>query len=97
MVKDPKKPFGDVPYADPGYQADKKKRYPLHTKVKVRAAWSYINQQKNASKYTPGQLRLIKGRIKAAAKRFGIKINSEAELYANILDEWENLIKTHIF
>jgi hypothetical protein len=74
---DPAKPFGDVIYADPGYQADKKKRYPLDTKVHVKSAWSYISQADNAKAYTAAQLKRIKGRIKPALKRFGVQIAAE--------------------
>lgn len=76
-AKDPKKPYGDVKYADPGYQKDGKKRYPIDTKDHVKAAWSYINQAKNASPYTAAQVKAIKGRIKAAAKKLGIDISSD--------------------
>jgi HK97 family phage prohead protease len=72
------KPYGDVTYADPGYQKDKKKRYPIDTKEHVKAAWSYINQSDNASAYTSSQLAAIKGRIKSAAKKFGISISSSS-------------------
>jgi HK97 family phage prohead protease len=75
------KPYGDVDYADPGYldgdgnQASKSghkgvKRYPLSA-GKVMAAWSYINQDKNASQYTAEQLKAIKGKIAAAMKEHG--------------------------
>jgi uncharacterized membrane protein (UPF0127 family) len=70
-----KTPYGNVTYADPGYQSDGKKRYPIDTEEHVRAAWSYINQGKNGSAYTSGQLASIKGRIKSAAKKFGIQIS----------------------
>jgi len=75
MADSPKKPYGDVTYADPGYQADKKKRYPIDTAEHCKAAWSYINQAGNASKYSPEQLAAIKAKIKAAAKKFGIDIS----------------------
>jgi HK97 family phage major capsid protein/HK97 family phage prohead protease len=74
---DPKKPYGDVSYADPGYQKDKKKRYPLDSKDHVKAAWSYINQPGNAGKYSPEHLGPIKDKIKAAAKKFGITISGD--------------------
>lgn len=74
--KDPKKPYGDVAYADPGYQADGKKRYPIDSEEHCRAAWSYINQQGNASKYSSGQLASIKGRIRAALKRYGVQVSA---------------------
>lgn len=71
----PAKPYGDVVYADPGYQADNKKRYPLNNETRVRAALSYINQSDNATKYTAAQLALIKARIRNAAKKFGIDVS----------------------
>ena len=82
-AKDSKKPYGDVTYADPGYQKDKKKRYPINTAAHVRAAWSYINQGDNANLYTAAQLARVKSRIKSAAKKFGINIISEHEMLAN--------------
>ena len=75
-----KKPYGDVAYADPGYQSDGKKRYPIDTEAHCKAAWSYINQDSNASMYTADQLSQIKGRIKSAAKKFGITIDESNAL-----------------
>lgn len=57
-------PYGDVTYADPGYRG--RKRYPIDTEQHIRAAWSYINMPKNASKYTAEQLSAIKSKIKKA-------------------------------
>jgi hypothetical protein len=79
------KPYGDVEYADPGYldgagtQASDSgltpvARYALNTAKRVRAAWSYINMPRNQKGYTASQLKLIKGRIKAAAAKFNITI-----------------------
>lgn len=62
------------PFADPGYQADKKKRYDLGTKAKAKAAWSYINQADNARLYTSAQLKRIKQRIVKALKGFGVTV-----------------------
>lgn len=76
-----KTPYGDVQYADPGYQSDGVKRYPLDTKAHVKAAWSYVNQADNAKAYSANQLKRIKGRIKAAAKKFGVTISSDAEAF----------------
>lgn len=64
-----KEPYGDVTYADPGYKADNKKRYPIDTAEHIRAAWSYINQEKNHSGYTSSQVSKIKSRIVGAWKR----------------------------
>lgn len=74
---DGKEPYGGVEYADPGYQTDKKKRYPINTKAHAKAAWNYINKKKNAGKYTSQQLSHIKGKIKAACKKFGVDCGSE--------------------
>lgn len=73
---DAKKPYGSVTYADPGYQDDKKKRYPLDTERHVRAALSYIAQPANRKPYSAEQLKAIEGRIRAAAKRHGIEVES---------------------
>ncbi|MGH7049085.1 MAG: DUF6582 domain-containing protein, partial [Acetobacteraceae bacterium] len=51
-----KKPYGDVEYADPGYQKDKQKRYPIDTEEHIRAAWNYIHQGRNAEKYSAEQV-----------------------------------------
>jgi hypothetical protein len=69
-----KTPYGDVKYADPGYQDDGIKRYPLDSEEHCRAAWSYINMPKNAAKYSPEELKNIKGRIKEALKKYGVQV-----------------------
>ncbi len=68
-----KEPYGDVHYCDPGYQKDGKKRYPVNTESRARAAWSYVNQKENAGKYSPGDLAKVKGCIKRALKHFGVE------------------------
>jgi HK97 family phage prohead protease len=75
---DAKKPYGDVTYADPGYQSDGVKRYPLDSEAHCRAAWSYINMPKNADKYTSEQVSAIKGRIRAALKKYGVTVESSS-------------------
>ena len=72
-------------YADPGYQDDKAKRYPIDTKAHAKAAWGYINQAKQAKNYTAAQLKRIKGRIKAALKKFGVDVTDESWL----IDRWQ--------
>ena len=62
---------------DPGYLKDKKKRYPLNSPSRIRAAWSYINQKANADQYSPAQLKRIKGKIKAAMVKLGATIADE--------------------
>ena len=67
-------PYGDVKYADPGYNGEKK--YLIDTPEHIRAAWGYINQPDNAAFYKPDQLAQIKQRIVAAAKKAGIDISN---------------------
>jgi hypothetical protein len=62
------KPHRAAEYADPGYQSDGKQRYPIDKERHIRAAWSYINQPKNAALYTADQLKRIKDKIIAAWK-----------------------------
>ena len=81
-----KKPYGDVEYADPGYQKDKRKRYPLDTEDHIRAAWSYINMPKNQEPYTSEQVASIKAKIVAAWKK---KIDSAGPPSAEDKKAWE--------
>jgi hypothetical protein len=61
-------PYGAVEYADPGYQADGKKRYPIDTERHIRAAWTFISRPSNAQRYSATQLDQVKARIIAAWK-----------------------------
>jgi hypothetical protein len=61
-------PAADVVYADPGYQRDGKKRYPIDSEPRIRAAWGYINRRRNAEKYDADQLKRIRSAIIAAWK-----------------------------
>lgn len=79
-----KEPYGAVEYADPGYQKDGKKRYPIDTEKHVRAALSYINQEDNADEYSSDQLKKVKGRIMAAAKKLGIEVSSDKAADADL-------------
>lgn len=72
------KPYGNVKYADPGYRADGKKRYPIDTEEHARAAWAYISKSKNASQYSSADLKKVKGAIMRACKKFGIDVSSVA-------------------
>ena len=92
-TEDGKKPYGDVAYADPGYQSDKKKRYPIDTADHARAAWSYINKASNASAYSSEDLAKVKARIRAACKKFGIEIADESESKAGDQSNGEGAIE----
>jgi HK97 family phage prohead protease len=78
VADNPKEPYGNVTYADPGYQSDGKKRYPLDSEEHCRAAWSYINMPKNASAYSAEQLSSIKSKIRAALKRYGVDMANDS-------------------
>jgi len=69
QVEKPKPPYGNVDYADPCYQKDQKKRYPLDTVEHIRAGWSYINHPKDAALYSPADLAKVKDKIIAAWKK----------------------------
>jgi phage head maturation protease len=68
LVKAGEDPYGEVEYADPGYQEDKKKRYPIDGEKHIRAAWNYIHKPKNAGKYSADEVNRIKAKIVAAWK-----------------------------
>ena len=77
-----KQPYGNVRYADPGYQADSVKRYPLERRRgtlspgRVRNAWARLHQ--NRFRYTGREYRLIEGRIRGAARRLGIHLTEHS-------------------
>ena len=68
-----KEPYGPhASYADPGFQKDEKKRYPLDTAEHTRAAASYFGMTKNREKYTPEQRARIERTIARAESNHGI-------------------------
>jgi Family of unknown function (DUF6582) len=70
--KEGEREYGNVKFADPVNN-----KYPIDSEDHVRAAWSYINHKDNAAKYDRDEVRLIKGRIKAAAKKYDIEIEDD--------------------
>ncbi|MGA7577846.1 MAG: DUF6582 domain-containing protein [Desulfobaccales bacterium] len=50
--------YGDVEFAD-----EQNKKYPIDTEKHIRAAWNFINREKNAAKYAAEDLLAIKTRI----------------------------------
>ncbi|MGA8573988.1 MAG: DUF6582 domain-containing protein [Desulfobaccales bacterium] len=50
--------YGDVEFAD-----EQNKKYPIDTEKRIRAAWNFINREKNAAKYAAEDLLAIKTRI----------------------------------
>ena len=55
--------YGKTLFADPT-----NKKYPIDTPGRIKAAWAYIHQPRNARKYTPVEMRTIKARIRKAAR-----------------------------
>jgi hypothetical protein len=55
--------YGRVEFADPV-----NKKYPINTPGRIKAAWAYIHQPTNFSKYTAAERRTIKSRIRQAAR-----------------------------
>jgi hypothetical protein len=58
-----RKKYGRATFADPVNN-----KYPIDTPGRIKAAWAYIHQPRNAEKYTAGELRTLKARIRQAAK-----------------------------
>jgi hypothetical protein len=82
-------PYGDVDYADDGYQADGKKRYPLDTPEHVTAAARFFGETKNRDKYTTQQRDHIDAKIDAAKKRHNIG-NEDAGVKTAPTDTYED-------
>jgi hypothetical protein len=66
--------YGDVAFADPVNN-----KYPIDTDDHIRAAWSYINHKDNAAKYDQVSVKIIKDRIKRAAKKHRIEISADSD------------------
>ena len=66
------KEYGDVAFADAV-----NRKYPIDSPKHVRAAWSYINHQDNAAKYSADEVEAIKTRIRRAAEKHGVEIADE--------------------
>jgi hypothetical protein len=55
--------YGKTLFADPT-----NKKYPIDTPGRIKAAWAYIHQPRNAAKYSAAERRTIQSRIRKAAK-----------------------------
>lgn len=92
---DPNEPYGDVRYADNGLQPDGRKRYPIDTEEHIRAAWSYINMPKNASKYSSDDLAKVKARIKRAMNKIGADVADDSKREEAVVTTTEEFHGTH--
>lgn len=95
----PLTPAAKGSYADPGYQKDKKPRYPVDTVSHCRSALAYISKAKNAAKYSAPQLKRIKAKIHAAAKKFGIDVAKESvdleEMIGRLGSEFADVLEAY--
>ncbi len=66
--------YGDARFADPT-----NKKYPIDTPGRIKAAWAYIHQPRNAAKYTAGERRTIANRIRKAAKARSVTLPDPEE------------------
>jgi hypothetical protein len=77
-------------FADPGYQSDRKKRFPLDSEAHIRAAWAHIHHPGNAARYSTEQVNEIRARIVAAWKA---KIDRHGPPSASGTQELQRLAK----
>lgn len=86
--KHAEKEYGDVTYAD-----ETNKKYPIDTKEHAKAALSYWGMAKNRGKYSPEDQKKIGGRIRSAAKKFGIEVTGEKSVVAEEFMAGENVVQ----
>lgn len=68
---------GAGPFADPGYQADKEKRFPLDTKARAKTAWARVHESEVARGYTAAQLKRIRQRVTKALRGHGVEVSAQ--------------------
>ena len=61
--------YGKATFADPVNN-----KYPIDTPGRIKAAWAYIHQPNNVAKYTPGEVRTIRSRVRRAARARGVTL-----------------------
>jgi uncharacterized protein DUF6582 len=61
--------YEDTALADPV-----NKKYPIDSPGRIKAAWAYIHQPNNAEKYTAGEVRTIKARVRSAARSRSVNL-----------------------
>ncbi|MFK0222229.1 DUF6582 domain-containing protein [Streptomyces vinaceus] len=64
-------------YADPGYQADKEKRFPLDTKAQAKTAWRRVHESETARRYTSAQIKRIRERTVKALRKQGVTVEAQ--------------------
>jgi hypothetical protein len=69
--------YGDTQFAD-----TTNKKYPIDTPGRIKAAWAYIHQPSNATKYSAAERRTIQGRIRKAAQARMVELPDPDEFVA---------------
>jgi len=72
------RPGGGTAYADPGYQADKKPRYPIDSEEHVRAAWAHLNVPENQAKYGHNELHHVRAAVQSGMRKHNVDPYVEA-------------------
>lgn len=73
-------PYGDVEYADAGFQSDGVKRFPIDTEPHARLTLQYLQDSANAGAYTKNQLSQMVQVTEAALAKFGVSVQPNTEM-----------------
>jgi hypothetical protein len=90
-------PTPPVTYADPGYQPDRAKRWPLDSRPAAVEAWSALSATETARDYTAAQLKRARGRTVKALERHGVQVTTEGHLRTegpvsgSVLEMWPSV------
>jgi regulator of replication initiation timing len=72
-------PFGDVEYADPGFQSDGIKRFPIDTAYHAKKSLEFLQDDSAASAYTPKDFETVKSRVESAVEGLGVVVTAASE------------------
>jgi regulator of replication initiation timing len=84
-------PYGEnVEYADPGYQSDGVKRYPLDTPAHTQAAWTFIHTAPVAEKYADDELTKMRVAVAQAMEKHQLDADEDEIKKTKALAEAKN-------
>lgn len=72
------KPYGEVTYADPGFQSDGVSRYPIDTEAHALQAWEHLTNVNMAVDYSAEDLAQVRGAVVAALSMYGHEVISQS-------------------
>ncbi len=73
---------GEAKYPKATFADTTNKKYPIDTPGRIKAAWAYIHQPRNAEKYSDEEVRTIKTRIRRAAESRKVALPDPDEFVA---------------